>query len=107
MQKLVEQGMKSHEIAAILGIHVKTVGKARKFLGISSPYYPKYSQEIRLRAAEMLDEGMSFQGVSEALGPSDTTIRNWFPDRGWSRAQISEQAALGRKFARIVTGGLR
>lgn len=62
-----------------------------------APRY-KLTDEEKRRAAELLDDGVSYREVARTIGRSASVICRRFPGRGWTVEQVAERASLDRRF---------
>lgn len=59
------------------------------------------SEEQVARIGELLDEGYSVGTVAQMTGHAWKTVNKYYPGRQFSRAQITEAAAMGQRASRL------
>lgn len=102
LKMLDAEGFTSTEIARHLGCSRDMVTKIRKELGISHEYNnTPYSQEVRDRALEMLEDGAPYIEVERTLGVPVHRTRKWFPGMGWTLQQAIEFRHLKESMDRL------
>lgn len=100
--ELTRQGLTTREIAEIVGIHPRNVTMARKVRGLSQQQTP-FTDAEKAQADAMLADGASIVEVARTLNRSSHTIHRYFPGRGWSRAQMTENIGMLRKGCRLLS----
>ncbi len=90
-RELDAAGLSGSQIAERLGCSKRQVERIRDALGLKRgrPHF-KYPQSVRDEALRLLDDGASYHEVARTLDVRDTTIRKWFPGRGWTHSQAVE-----------------
>lgn len=103
--RLHRQGMTAPQIAAELKVDPRTVQRWRARLGVGQPVSPYVGKPVtpeRLSAAEkLLADGASMNDVVATTHMSRHTLRNNFPNAGWTRSQAGIHARLIRTLNQI------
>lgn len=100
---LSRMGVSIADIAAALRVTERTVQRTKVHMGIAAPPPPPLTADELARAAQLLDDGASFAEVARSIGRSTHALRNHFPGRGWTHAQVVEFAVTVRR----MKGALR
>lgn len=85
------------EIAAIVGVTTRTVARARNRTGTAQTRNPLLTADELAHTERLLDDGASYVEVARTIGRSPRAIRDAFPGRGWTRAQMAEHIAVARR----------
>lgn len=95
---LTGRGFSAPHIAAVLGITERSVIRHRQRAGITQGQKapPMTEHEIR-RAAELLDDGCSYNETARTLGRDPKTLQRRFPGRGWTPQQQYEMLPVLRR----------
>lgn len=99
---LTRAGYKAGQISQLLGVHERTVQRYRQKRGLTKQYVKPLSEDQKLRAAVLLDDGASAAEAARTVGCSDQAIRRAFPGRAWTRQQVSEYISATRRFRGIL-----
>ena len=93
---LTRAGVSVPNIAQLVGVSDRTVVRVRGRRGIGQPWSGAnpFTDDEKLAAAALLDDGASVEEVARTLHRSSTTVHRHFPGRAWSRVQAGQFAAM-------------
>lgn len=98
--ELDRQGMTADVIADRLKIQPRTVERARSKAGLTQP--TRFgTEDEKLRAKQMLADGVSYEDVGMTLGRDAGTIARWHPGYAWTMQQRGERSGMARKMNRL------
>jgi hypothetical protein len=107
IRALTRAGYSTREIAAAVGVHERTVSRARVRTGVAQPANRPFTADDMRTAGSLLDDGASLSEVARTIGRDPITIRKYFPGCGWQRGSGIEYrrmiAALNAIPPNIVT----
>lgn len=97
--QLTREGRSSAEIAALLGVHVRTVVRYRKATGTQrgGPRQPTSREQLEL-ARRLMEDGCSREEAARTIGVSANTLERHFPGMCWTRAQRNEYLSMLKRF---------
>jgi len=95
---LTRAGKPAAEIAALVGVHKRTVERIRSRHGLANPAQPSrfMTEQEKRTALALLDDGASYMEVGATLGRAPKTIAGAFPGRGWTQQQGGTFGAMLR-----------
>ena len=86
------------DIAAELGVSVKTIQRWRHKAGVARPKAPIHPPTDREVAAALIAEGCHLAEVARSVGATSKTIKQWFPGvKGLPRDDAIQIGLLVRK----------
>jgi DNA-binding NarL/FixJ family response regulator len=100
ISELSAQGLTVSTIADKLGIHPRTVQKAREAAGLTTPVRHATEDE-RLEAKRLLVDGASYEEVARTLKRASSTIAAWHPGFQFTDAQKGLAGAMARRMSRL------
>jgi len=105
MRELDRAGASLAQIATAFGVTIRTASRWRLELNLQhEPAHIPRPASDRERAAELLDEGCSFEEAARTLGVTGPTIRRWFPDRSaWTREEVGTFSVQARQLNNLTT----
>lgn len=101
--ELTRAGHSAAEIAVILGITERRVTSHRSEAGIAQPPRDPLTADQLARAAELLDDGCSYNEVARTIGCGYSVIRRRFPGRGWPPGKAASLMQFERRALRQIT----
>lgn len=89
---LHHRGLTLEQLAEHFKVTVRTASRWRKNLGLTKPPAPAHvvTDEARVHAAAMFEDGASYQEVQRTLGIGVATLQKEFPGRAWRQPQIDQ-----------------
>lgn len=96
-----ENGMHPSRIAEKLNVSIATVHRVRTAAGAPMVHHRRGTEDDKLKAKALLEDGASYQEVARTIGFSGSTISRWFPGYTWSDKQKGEASAMARKMNQI------
>lgn len=97
---LSRRGLTESEISAQLGVSRRMVQRARVWAGIAGAPPVPLTEEEKVAAKAMLEDGASYPEVARTLGRGRTTIADHFPGYAWTNAQSIEHMNVCRHLGR-------
>ena len=91
---LTRQGLSARQIAARLGVSMRTVARYRTSAGVAKPKPPLITEEQWATVQRLLDDGCSAEEAARTIGVTATPLRRRYPDVAWDKFQVSEHALL-------------
>lgn len=85
--QLHDDGMNAADIAAELGVSVRTVSRHRARLGLGRPgnnHGFRVTPEWKARVEALLDDGCSIREAARTMECRKETVSRHFPGRGWT-----------------------
>lgn len=105
--ELVSQGLSNRVVASRLGVSARTVSRVRCNAGMGAEKKTP-SEDEKLRAKELLEDGASYAEVGRTLGFYPGHVKRWFPGYEWSVGQRNEMAEMQRRLDGLTfTPGIR
>lgn len=99
--ELSRQGLAAEVIADKFNVSERSVQRARQHAGLARAQ--RYgSEDEKLKAKLMLNDGCSYEEVTRTLSRASTTVAAWHPGYQWTRQQCTEAAAMTRKMNRLT-----
>lgn len=90
------KGSSSAEIAQVLGVSERTVNRDRSELGIGRSVTGLVPYDVRQRAREMLQDGVSYTETARTLKVSHRWLTTNYPGYGWTQREGSLMGRLLR-----------
>lgn len=104
LARLHAAGVKLADIASQLGVTVGTVERHAKALGLTR--WQRATPENLTLWNACLDDGWSFEEIHRTHGVDVSTLRHYFPGRGWTYAEREAHRAAERYLgARLAEAG--
>lgn len=104
MVELYELGLSTADIANKLDIHERTVQRGLQREGIAAVQFhcPRFTDEERIQAELLLNDGASYTQVAATLGRDFKTVYRNVPGYAkLTKEEIAQNAALGRALRRL------
>lgn len=93
---LVREGLPSRVIAHRLHVSKRTISRVRQAAGLGVERRTA-SEDDKLRAKKMLEEGASYAEVARTIGFGPQHVKRWFPGYEWTVEQRNEMADMQRR----------
>jgi transposase-like protein len=100
IEELCRQGLTADTIADMLQINPMTVYRAKRRAGMCTPRRDA-SEDVKLRAKQLLHDGCSYQEVARTIGFDASSVVRWFPGFQFTPRQAGHAAVLARQARRL------
>lgn len=98
--ELTQRNVPIRLIAEQLGIHERSVMRARNRMNMAKPSPRRFTAEEIAQVESMLADGCSIAEVARTIGRHPATVWNRWPHRGWTNVQCGEWSVLMSKVRR-------
>lgn len=96
VERFTLAGHSAAGIAKRLHFSVRTIQRYQSDRGCLPKRATKITEEEKLIAKKMLEDGASYKEVGRTLGRSDSAFSRYFPGYAWTPQQTGKHAALMR-----------
>jgi DNA-directed RNA polymerase specialized sigma24 family protein len=95
---LLDEGLSDREVAGRLEVSEATVARHRKKAGRYGRVMEPLSAAKRAKIEQALEDGWSFNDISQTYGVHVETLRKYYPGRAWSVEHKLACARAARDF---------